>query len=77
MRCKDTDKMMKMMTATFAAEGRRMGQRVWREGDEQRHAAYEADLLTKAFVHGQVEVLLAASASAAPPPSPQHAAGAN
>ena len=76
MRGKDTNELMKMeMTAAFAAKGRQMGQQRWREGDEGRTAAYEADLLTKAFLHGQLEVLLAASA--AHPNSQRLANGAN
>ena len=76
MRGKDTNELMKMeMTAAFAAKGRQMGQRRWREGDGHRQAAYEADLLTKALFHGQLEVLLAASA--AQPHSQRLATGAN
>ena len=80
MRGKDTNELMKMeMTAAFAAKGRQMGQQRWREGDGHRQAAYEADLLTKALFHGQLEVLLAASASAsaAQPHSQRLDLGAN
>ncbi len=80
MRGKDTNELMKMeMTAAFAAKGRQMGQQRWRKGDEGRQAAYEADLLTKAFLLGQLEVLLAASASAsaAQPHIQRLATGAN
>ena len=74
----DTNEVMRSeMTAAFSAKGTEMGQQRWQQGDEHRKAAYESELLIKAFFYGQTEVLLAASASAAALRGQRYAAGPN